>query len=106
MASPVVPTTCLASASPNASALFAEARAPREVPARVKGRGARAEVAWIVREWGEDDDPIMAIRIAEAVIEDRRSAGARGLRGDRPSLPAPAPIPSSAAACRCDRPAC
>lgn len=33
------------------------------------------EVAWIVREWGEDDDPIICLRIAEAVLETQRRCG-------------------------------
>lgn len=33
------------------------------------------EIAWIVREWGEDDDPIMAMRIAEAVSDKQRQCG-------------------------------
>eukprot|EP00811_Abedinium_folium_P011436 NODE_2058_length_2304_cov_6.096463.p1 GENE.NODE_2058_length_2304_cov_6.096463~~NODE_2058_length_2304_cov_6.096463.p1 ORF type:complete len:298 (+),score=116.38 NODE_2058_length_2304_cov_6.096463:1348-2241(+) len=33
------------------------------------------EVAWLIREWGEDDDPVMALRIAEAVLARQRRSG-------------------------------
>lgn len=33
------------------------------------------EVAWVIREWGEDDDPIMALRIAEGVLDTQRRYG-------------------------------
>merc|ERR1740121_589639 len=38
-------------------------------------RASPEEVAWVVREWGEDDDPIMALRIAEAVLDKQRQCG-------------------------------
>jgi len=34
-----------------------------------------AEVAWIVREFGEDDDPVMGLRIAEAVLAKQQQLG-------------------------------
>eukprot|EP00747_Dinoflagellata_sp_TGD_P057981 gnl/TRDRNA2_/TRDRNA2_150902_c1_seq1.p1 gnl/TRDRNA2_/TRDRNA2_150902_c1~~gnl/TRDRNA2_/TRDRNA2_150902_c1_seq1.p1 ORF type:complete len:415 (+),score=76.22 gnl/TRDRNA2_/TRDRNA2_150902_c1_seq1:2-1246(+) len=34
------------------------------------------EVAWIIREHGEDDDGIMPLRIADAVLEEQRRTGA------------------------------
>lgn len=33
------------------------------------------ELAWIVREWGEDDDPVMPLRIADAVLARQRRFG-------------------------------
>merc|ERR1712232_1107197 len=33
------------------------------------------EVAWIIREWGEDDDPIMPLRIADAVLSWQQKHG-------------------------------
>eukprot|EP00928_Gymnodinium_smaydae_P092636 TRINITY_DN76555_c0_g1_i1.p1 TRINITY_DN76555_c0_g1~~TRINITY_DN76555_c0_g1_i1.p1 ORF type:complete len:640 (-),score=115.71 TRINITY_DN76555_c0_g1_i1:84-2003(-) len=33
------------------------------------------ELAWIIREWGEDDDPIMPSRIAEILLERQRVDG-------------------------------
>lgn len=34
-----------------------------------------AELAWVIHEYGEDDDPIMSQRIAEAVLERQRRIG-------------------------------
>lgn len=33
------------------------------------------ELAWVIREWGEDDDPIMPLRIAEAVLARQKGDG-------------------------------
>lgn len=48
----------------------------RGIPAAEWLRTARAEeLAWVLHAYGEDDDPLMALRLAEALLERQRRHG-------------------------------